>query len=243
MSLNLNLSDKLVREMLNSMKVVMNDVLDECGKKYSFDAEEAKKMMEEMLSLKKEAKVKEEKIKRGRPKTAAEKSPKGAKGRPKKSKKTLELNDNVEEDLFASLVAAASKEDDDDNISTESEEAAIEGSMEVQEAPMEAQEAPKEAQEAPIEEEKQKKEQKEKVEKTKKELKEKVEEKKEEKVEEEEADVVKRFEFEGVKYLKSKKTGEVYNMDQDVVGKWDEKNNKIEFAECESEEEEEEYDE
>ena len=54
---------------------------------------------------------------------------------------------------------------------------------------------------------------------------------------------MKRFEFEGVKYLKSKKTGVVYNMDQDVVGKWDEKNNKIEFAECESEEEEDEYDE
>jgi len=62
-------------------------------------------------------------------------------------------------------------------------------------------------------------------------------------VEEEEEDVVKRFEFEGVKYLKSKKTGIIYNMDQDVIGKWNEKTNKIDFEEAGSEEEEEEYDE
>ena len=61
--------------------------------------------------------------------------------------------------------------------------------------------------------------------------------------EEEEADVVKRFEFEGVKYLKSKNTGIIYNMDQDVVGKWNEKTGKIDFEEAGSEEEEEEYDE
>jgi len=61
-------------------------------------------------------------------------------------------------------------------------------------------------------------------------------------VEEEEEDVVKRFEFEGVKYLKSKKTGIIYNMDQDVIGKWNEKTNKIDFEEAGSEEEEDEYD-
>ena len=63
------------------------------------------------------------------------------------------------------------------------------------------------------------------------------------KKEEEEADVVKRFEFEGVKYLKSKNTGIIYNMDQDVVGKWNEKTGKIDFQEAGSEEEEDEYDE
>ena len=62
-------------------------------------------------------------------------------------------------------------------------------------------------------------------------------------VEEEQEDVVKRFEFEGVKYLKSKKTGIIYNMDQDVIGKWNEKTGKIDFEEAGSEEEEEEYDE
>jgi len=62
-------------------------------------------------------------------------------------------------------------------------------------------------------------------------------------VEEEEEDVVKRFEFEGVKYLKSKKTGIIYNMEQDVIGKWNEKTGKIDFEEAGSEEEEDEYDE
>ena len=61
--------------------------------------------------------------------------------------------------------------------------------------------------------------------------------------EEEEEDVVKRFEFEGVKYLKSKKTGIIYNMEQDVIGKWNDKTGKIDFEEADSEEEEEEYDE
>ena len=60
--------------------------------------------------------------------------------------------------------------------------------------------------------------------------------------EEEEQDVVKRFEFEGVKYLKSKNTGIIYNMDQDVIGKWNEKTGKIDFEEAGSEEEEDEYD-
>ena len=63
------------------------------------------------------------------------------------------------------------------------------------------------------------------------------------KVEEEEEDVVKRFEFEGVKYLKSKKTGIIYNMEQDVIGKWNDKTGKIDFEEAGSEEEEEEYEE
>jgi len=63
------------------------------------------------------------------------------------------------------------------------------------------------------------------------------------KEEEEQEDVVKRFEFEGVKYLKSKKTGIIYNMDQDVIGKWNEKTSKIDFEKADSEEEEEEYEE
>jgi hypothetical protein len=198
-------------------------------------------------------------LKRGRPKTVIEKSPKGAKGRPKKSKKTLELteNNNEEEDLFASLVAAASKEDtimasEEDTIMA-SEEAVNDATV-VKEKVEKPKKEPKEKVEKPKKEkvekpkkekvEKPKKEKvekpkKEKVEKPKKEPKEKVEKPKEE----EEADVVKRFEFEGVKYLKSKKSGVIYNMEQDVVGKWNEKENKIDFNECESEEEEEEYDE
>lgn len=76
----------------------------------------------------------------------------------------------------------------------------------------------------------------------------KVVSKKEEVEEDEEPDVVKKIEFEGKKYLKSKKTGIIYdyteyvsNGEQVVVGKWNENTNKIEFAS--TEEEEEEYDE
>jgi hypothetical protein len=64
--------------------------------------------------------------------------------------------------------------------------------------------------------------------------------------EEEEADVVKKIDFEGKKYLKSKKTGIIYdyneyvtNQEQVVVGKWNADTNKIVFqAAAESEEEE-----
>lgn len=65
--------------------------------------------------------------------------------------------------------------------------------------------------------------------------------------EDEEPDVVKKIEFEGKRYLKSKKSGIIYdyneyvsNGEQVVVGKWNENTNKIEFAA--TEEEEEEYD-
>jgi hypothetical protein len=74
---------------------------------------------------------------------------------------------------------------------------------------------------------------------------------------EEEGDVVKKIDFEGKKYLKSKKTGIVYDYneyvskgEQVVVGRWNEKTNKIDFESCESEaeasdneESEDEYDE
>ena len=56
---------------------------------------------------------------------------------------------------------------------------------------------------------------------------------------EEEADVVRKFEHEGKSYYKSKNTGVIYNMDQEVVGKWNAERNDIDFEE---EEEEEEYD-
>ena len=69
-----------------------------------------------------------------------------------------------------------------------------------------------------------------------------VEEEVEEEVEEdEEVDDVVRIEYKGVKYLKSENTGVIYNMDEDVVGKWNDKTKSIDFEE--QEEEEEEYDE
>jgi hypothetical protein len=54
--------------------------------------------------------------------------------------------------------------------------------------------------------------------------------------------VVKKIMFEGKKYLKSKNTGIIYNMEQDVIGKWNEAKNRIDFDET-GEESEEEYDE
>ena len=59
------------------------------------------------------------------------------------------------------------------------------------------------------------------------------------KVEEEAADVVRKFEHEGKSYYKSKNSGVIYNMEQEVVGKWNEERKEIDFEE---EEEEEEYD-
>ena len=58
----------------------------------------------------------------------------------------------------------------------------------------------------------------------------------------EEADVVKKIMFEGKKYLKSKNTGIIYNMEQDVIGKWNEEKNRIDFN-VEDEESEDDYDE
>jgi hypothetical protein len=57
---------------------------------------------------------------------------------------------------------------------------------------------------------------------------------------EEEADVVRKFEHEGKSYYKSKNSGVIYNMEQEVVGKWNEERKEIDFEE--EEEEEEEYD-
>ncbi len=55
------------------------------------------------------------------------------------------------------------------------------------------------------------------------------------------ADVVKKIMFEGKKYLKSKNTGIIYNMEQDVIGKWNEEKNRIDF-DVQDEESEDEYD-
>ena len=55
-----------------------------------------------------------------------------------------------------------------------------------------------------------------------------------------EPDVVKKIKYEGVTYLKSKKSGIVYNMEQDVIGKWDESSQNILFNPVDAELEEDE---
>jgi hypothetical protein len=181
------------------------------------------------------------------------------KGRPKKSVKVLEVEGETN-DLFAELIASVNpnpnpnaKEEEKEEEKEKEKKLAATPRLEEEEvvAPVAVAVVKKEK----VVKEKVLKEPKEKVlkekvvkEKVLKEPKEKVEEKEKEEGEvevEEEADVVKRFEYEGIKYLKSKKTGIIYNMEQDVVGKWNEETQKIDFEteEEDSEEEEEEYDE
>lgn len=90
--------------------------------------------------------------------------------------------------------------------------------------------------------EKEKKEQEKASKKTveKKVVEKKVVEKKVVVEEEEEADVVKKIKVDGVTYLKSKKSGVVYNMEQDVIGTWDDANQKIIFKPVDAELEEDE---
>jgi hypothetical protein len=240
----------------------------------------------------------EEDVKRGRPASQKEPKEKGAKGRPKKSKKVLEIEGD-DEDLFASLIAQANEEHEEEmeviskkksGKSDEEKEAerlekklAVEKAKAEKEAKLAAEKAEKEAKlalekaekEAKKEAERLEREAKKEAERLEREAKKKLEEEEKaakklaaekakaekeaakkapkatvKKVEEEdeEPDVVKKIEFEGKKYLKSKKTGIIYdyteytkNGDQVVVGKWNDASNKIDFNKTE-EEEEEEYD-
>jgi len=63
-----------------------------------------------------------------------------------------------------------------------------------------------------------------------------------EKKDSDEHDRVKRFEFKGIKYLKSTKNGTIYNMEQDIVGKWNEETQNIDFNENSDSEEDDEDD-
>ena len=208
-----------------------------------------------------------EDTKRGRPKKEKETETKvkGAKGRPKKDKKVIQIEGD-EEDLFATLVAAAAQDAVAQDADAEEEKAAAEAKKAEEKAAKKAAaeqekaakkaaaeeekaakkavvEQEKAAKKAAIEEEKAAKKaaaEAKKASKTKP-------EKKAEAEEEEQPDVVKKIEFEGKKYLKSKQSGIVYDYnkyvkegDQVIVGKWNDATNKIQFQEEELEEEEEE---
>jgi len=221
-----------------------------------------------------------EQVKRGRPKSEKKvKEPTGKKGRPKKEKKQVEVNNEEEEDLFATLIANANankplekvepneetKEEATDLVVPVAVEKVEKKSKKVKEAdPAKEAEKQKKAEEkaakdAEKEIEKQKKAE-EKAAKEAEKLK-KAEEKaakvaeKQKKAEEkaakalvpplpkveveEEADVVRKFEHQGKSYYKSKISGVIYNMEHELVGKWNVERNDIDFEE---EEEEEEYD-
>jgi len=182
----------------------------------------------------------QEKVKRGRPKK--EKEPKessGKKGRPKKEKKVVTVT-NQEDDLFATLVAQAQAQAQVQvSVPIENQ---VENQVEV-EAPVVKEVAkPKKTKEP--KETTGKKGRPKKESKTVEVNSEPVPNQVSSKVvvEEETPDVVKKIEFEGKSYYKSKKSGIIYNMEQEVVGKWNEDNNKIDFEE-EYEETEDDYEE
>jgi flagellar biosynthesis GTPase FlhF len=179
------------------------------------------------------------------------------KGRPKKEEKVVEIVGD-QDDLFETLVAQANTESDEE----EEEEVVIKkvDKKAEKEAKRAQEKAEKEAKRA---QEKAEKLAQEKAEKAAKRAQEKAEKEAQEKATKEKAakkavatpepapapasapvkDTVKRFEYKGTQYLKSKLTGIVYNTDSDVVGKWDAEREIIVFNMDDSEEEQEEYEE
>jgi len=202
--------------------------------------------------------VLDETTKRGRPKIVnleGETKVKGVKGRPKKTKKTIEIDGEEEEDLFAKEVekeVEAEKEVEVEKEMTKEEKKAAE-----KEAKKAAAKAEKEAKKAA---EKAAKAAEKAAEKAAKEAEkaaakprasplEKAAKKttatKKANEEEDEPDMVKKIDFEGKKYLKSKRTGIIYDLheyttngEQVIVGKWNSEKNIIDFVDEEDEEEE-----
>jgi len=220
-----------------------------------------------------------EETKRGRPSSNKEPKEKGVKGRPKKEKKVIEVGGD-DDDLFATLVANANVEEEEILPKKAEKEAKLAAEKEAKKAEKEAKlaaekaekEAKKAEKEAKLAAEKAEKEAKlaaEKAEKeakkaekkaekeAKKEQKKPAEKKTEstpkaaaEEEEEEEPERVKKIEFEGKKYLMSKKSGVIYDYDiykkeNDLVnvGVWNETTKKVEFASAGEESDEESGDE
>ena len=273
-------------KVMKKYKISQEQVMEEAGK-YNINID-----LTHFVESEKESK-------RGRPSSQKEKEPKekGAKGRPKKEKRVIEIEGD-DEDLFATLVAQANESDElvmpkkkvvksdeekeAERLAKEQEkaereaklaeakaekeaklaaekaekEAKLAAAKAEKEAKLAAEKAEKEMKKLALEQAKAEKEAKLAAEKAEKEAKKlaaeeakakKPSKKVVEPEEDEEPDVVKKIEFDGKKYLKSKKTGIVYdyneyvkNGEQVVVGKWNENSNKIDFDA--DEEEEEEYD-
>jgi hypothetical protein len=230
-------SPKRYLEVLNKKKISKDEIMAWLGRE---NMEIAESHLLECV----------EKVKRGRPKSEKKvKEHTGKKGRPKKEKKVVELP-NEEDDLFANLVAQAQAQVQAEVEAEVEVEVQAEVQSEVQsevQAQVQAKEIVKEVAKEVVKKVKEVKPKKEKGEATAK----KGRPKKEKKTvevsssvtpgpsivveEEQEADVVKKIEFEGKFYYKSKKSGIIYNMDQDVVGKWDEETERINFEEEETE--------
>ena len=183
----------------------------------SEEEKEAERLEKEKAKAEKEAKI------------AAEKAEKEAKIAAEKAEKEAKL---------AAEKAEKEAKKEAERLEKEAKKAAAEQAKKEKEEKLAAEKAAKEAA----------KKSKTKTD-TKKSKSSKAVEEEEEQKEDEEPDVVKKIEFDGKKYLKSKKTGIVYdyneyvnNQEQVVVGKWNDKTNKIDFEKDDGEESEEEYD-
>ena len=206
-----------------------------------------------------EEEVKVTDVKRGRPKVEkAAKEPKGAKGRPKKTKKVVEVNgDDEPEDLFASLCFKSLTEEGSVNVEEEVVEEVVEVKKtkkaeatrlkEEKEATRLKEKEEKEAKKKATEEAKaQRIKEKEAAKAKKSETQKAKEQEQEQVVEEEEQDIVKKIEVNGVKYLKSKKTGIIYDYNsytefgvQVILGQWNDEKKIIKFDILQDEDEEE----
>ena len=216
-------------KVMKKLNLSMEQVVDEAAKRnmvldegHFVEVEESKKSKK--VTSDKAEPVTTEKV---------EKAVVKGKGRPKKAEKVVELVEPTE-DLFATLLASSQKAEKSTTekstteeqklvsvlTSTEPKKKATKKKVVVEE-PVKVVEEVKvvEVVEEPVVEE----------------------EVVEEEEEDEDVDDVVRIEFKGVKYLKSENTGVIYNMDEDVVGKWNDKTKGIDFDDVE--EEEEEYDE
>lgn len=156
-------------KVMKKYKLNEEQVLEEAGKFNMF--------------INREHFVMPEESKRGRPKTAKEPKAKGVKGRPKKSKKVIQIEGD-DEDLFATLVAEANEETSEEVVinkkkgaKTDEEKAAERLAKEAEKAEKEAKRlAEKAEKEAKLAAEKAEKEAKKAAEKAEKEAKKKAEE-------------------------------------------------------------------
>ena len=199
------------------------------------DANQLEEEVEELVFSPKESNKKAEEKAEKEAKLLAEKEAKlAAKELEKKQKEEQRLQEKAEKE--AKLAA--------DKLAKEQEKAEKEAKLAAEKLAKEQEKLAKEQEKLAKEQEKKAKEQekKEKDGKKKKVVQVEVQE-------DDEPDVVKKIEYEGSKYLKSKKTGIIYdyheyvkNNEQKVIGKWNESKNKIDFDES-NEESEEEYEE
>jgi len=220
-------SPKAYLKVMKKLNLSMEDVLEEASKVGMSIAKEHLEGVEESESVSEVKKVKKN----------VENVEKKGKGRPKKDKKKVLLNEDQEEDLFACIIKSAEKE-----VEVEKEVKKVKEAVEKIEKKKEKKSSKEEEKVVSMSEvypEKPMEEVKKPV------VSEKVVEKPvvlEE--EEEEEDEVVRIVFEGKKYLKSVRCNVIYDMDENPVGKWNTKLNKIEFCDDSSDEEEsEEYEE